>query len=79
MARKHEFSHSTVHHHKDGSHTVHHHHESNPKMDVEHAVPDHDGMMDSMQQHLSPEMAGGGGGAEEAMEAGAPGAGGGAA
>jgi hypothetical protein len=73
MAKKHEYSHSTIHHHHDGSHTIHHHHESgDPKKDVEHAVMDHDGMMDSMQQHL-----GGGAGepAEEAMEAGAGGGG----
>jgi hypothetical protein len=72
MAKKHEFSHSTVHHHKDGSHTMHHHHESDPKKDVEHAVADHQGMMDSMQQNLGPQAAGEGGG-EEAMEAGAAG------
>jgi len=68
MAKKHEYSHTTVHHHHDGSHTIHHHHREDPKKDMEHAVMDHDGMMDSMQQHL-----GGGAGepAEEAMEAGA--------
>lgn len=72
---KHEFSHTTVHHYHDGSHKVHHHHKSDPTRDVEHAVENHEGMMDSMQQNLSPEMAGGGG-AEEAMEAGAAGGGG---
>jgi hypothetical protein len=76
MKRHHGFTHTTVHHHKDGSHTVHHHHEKGPEHDVEHAVADHDGMMDSMHEHLSPEMAGGEGGAEEAMEAGASGGGG---
>jgi hypothetical protein len=53
MAKKsHEFSYTTVHHHKDNSHTVHHHHESDPAKDIEHAVADHDGMMDSMQSNL---------------------------
>lgn len=69
--RHHGFHSTTVHHHKDGSHTVHHHH-MEPEKDMEHAVADHDGMMDSMHQNLAPEMGGGG---EEAAEAGAvPGA-----
>jgi hypothetical protein len=77
--KHHGFSHTTVHHFKDGSGHTHHHHESDSKKDVEYAHMDHDGMMDGMHQNLSPQMAGGGeGGAEEAMEAGAPGAGGGA-
>lgn len=59
MAKKHQFSHSTIHHHKDGSHTVHHHHHEDPKKDVEHAVADDPGMMASMEQNL-------GGGAEGA-------------
>ena len=70
--KHHEFSHSTVHHHKDGSHTMHHHHEKDAAKDVEHAVADHDGMMESMQNHLAPPEPGEGGG-EEAMEAGAAG------
>jgi hypothetical protein len=71
---KHKFHSTTIKHHKDGSHTVHHHH-MNPEHDVEHAVADHDGMMDSMQQNLGGGPQGAGGG-EEAMEAGAaPGAG----
>ena len=71
---KHGFHSTTVKHHKDGSHTVHHHHED-PAKDIEHVVADHDGMMDSMQQHLGPEMAqGGDGGGEEAAAAGAAGA-----
>ena len=53
--RKHEFSSSTVHHHKDGSNTMHHHHESDPKKDMEYAVPDHDSMMEGMQQNLGGE------------------------
>jgi len=52
MAKKHEFSHSTVHHHKDGSHTVMHHHRKDPEKSMEYAVPDHDGMMDGMQSNL---------------------------
>ena len=48
---KHGFHSTTVKHHKDGSHTVHHHH-MDPEKDIEHAVADHNGMMDSMQQHL---------------------------
>ena len=67
--RKHSFSHTTTHHHEDGSNTIKHHHKSDPMKDMEYAVPDHDGMMDSMQQHLSPEMNQG----EEAAEAGAAG------
>ena len=50
--KKHEFSHTTVHHYKDGSGTTHHHHHSDPKKDVEYAHLDHDGMMDGMQQNL---------------------------
>jgi hypothetical protein len=67
---KHKFHSTEIKHHKDGSHTVHHRHED-PAKDVEHAVADHDGMMDSMQNNL------GGGAGEEAPEA-APGAAGGA-
>ena len=66
--KHHEFSHTTVHHHKDGSHTMKHHHQSNPEKDMEYAVPGHDEMMDGMQSNLAPQ-----GGAEEAQEAGAAG------
>jgi hypothetical protein len=70
--KKHEYSHTTVHHHKDGSHTMKHHHESgDPKKDLEYAVQGHDEMMDGMQHNLSGE-----GGGEEAAEAGAGGGGG---
>jgi len=68
----HGFKETHVKHHKDGSHTVHHMHED-PAKDIEHAVADHDGMMESMQNNL-----GGGGGEEEAapgMAGGAPAAG----
>ena len=68
MAKKHEYSHTTVHHHKDGSHTMKHHHENDSAKDMEYAVPDHDSMMDGMQQNI-----GGEGAAEPA-----PGAAGGA-
>lgn len=64
---KHHFSHTTVHHHKDGSHTIHHHHKEDPQKDVEHAVNDHDGMMDSMQENL-----GGGAAPAEPAAAAAP-------
>lgn len=51
---------------------MHHHHESGEsKKDMEYAVPDHDGMMDGMQQNI-----GGGAGAAEAEPE--PGAAGGA-
>ena len=64
---KHEFSHTTVHHHHDDSHTIKHHHRTDPMKDVEQAVNDHDGMIDSMQQNLGggavePEPAPGGAG-----------------
>lgn len=76
--KHHEYSHTTIHHHHDGSHTIKHHHHSGDEMKhKEYAVLDHDGMMDGMHQNLGPEMAGAGGGAEEAAEAGAAGAGGG--
>lgn len=79
MAKKeHEFGSTTIHHHKDGSNTHHHHHESgDPTKDKEYATLDHSGMMDALEQNLG----GGatpaaGGGAGEAMAAGAAGAGG---
>lgn len=50
--KKHSYSHTHIEHHKDGSHTVHHQHESDMKKDVKHAVPDLDGMHDSMEEHL---------------------------
>jgi hypothetical protein len=54
---KHGFHHTEIHHHGDGSHTIHHHHVE-PEKSVSHAVPDHDSMMDSMQQHLGEAPAG---------------------
>ena len=69
--RHHGFHSTTVHHHKDGSHTVHHHH-MEPEKDMEHAVADHDGMMDSMQENLGPEAAEAGGGAPGAPGGAAP-------
>jgi hypothetical protein len=50
----HGFKETNIKHHKDGSHTMHHMHED-PAKDVEHAVPDHAGMMDSMEQNLGPQ------------------------
>ncbi len=52
--KHHQFSHTHIEHHKDGSHTVHHVHESGDgKMDVKGAVSDHDGLMDHMMDHTS--------------------------
>lgn len=48
---KHGFHKTEIEHHSDGSHTIHHYH-IEPEKSVHHAVPDHDAMMDSMQQHL---------------------------
>jgi hypothetical protein len=48
---KHGFHKTEIHHHGDGSHTIHHHHVE-PEKSISHAVPDHDSMMDSMQEHL---------------------------
>ena len=49
----HGFTHSTVHHHADGSHTIQHHHHEGPHKDVHHAVSNHDQMIDSMMDHTS--------------------------
>jgi len=49
----HGFTHTTVHHHADGSHTIQHHHHEGPHKDIHHAVADHDGMIDSMMDHTS--------------------------
>lgn len=49
---KHEFSHSTIRHFKDGSHSLHHHHESDKTKDVKHAVATDDAMHDSLHQHV---------------------------
>lgn len=58
-SEKHQFSHTHIEHHKDGSHTVHHQHESgDAKKDIKHAVPDLDGAHDSMEEHLGQPNAG---------------------
>jgi hypothetical protein len=67
--KKHEYSHTTVQHHSDGSQTKTHHHESgDPKMDMTSAHPDLESAMGDMQAQL-------GGGTQpapaEAEEAGA--------
>jgi hypothetical protein len=50
--KKHEFTHSTVEHHGDGSHTIEHHHKDGAHKNVKHAVHNLDGVHDSMQDHL---------------------------
>lgn len=59
--KKHEFSHSVVEHHDDGSHTIHHIHKKHgyvhttPKRDgdVKGSAGDHDQLMDHMMDHTS--------------------------
>jgi hypothetical protein len=59
--KKHNFSHTVVEHHDDGSHTVHHIHKKHghshdvPKRegDVKGAAGDHDSMMDHIMDHTS--------------------------
>jgi hypothetical protein len=78
--RKHNFSHTVVEHHEDGSHTVHHVHKKHnfagPEKrdgDVKGAAMDHDGMMDHVMDHTSQMNPGEGNNeANEAMQA-APG------
>lgn len=55
--KKHNFSHTHVELHNDGSASIHHVHETDPKKDVKHAVADMDGVHDSFQTHLNPEEA----------------------
>jgi hypothetical protein len=63
----HGFTHTTIHHHHDGSHTVHHHH-IQPEKHVHHAVPDLEGVHQSLHDHLG----GTAEGVEGAMEAPVP-------
>ncbi len=56
MSKKHKFSHTEVEYMDDGSGTAHHVHESDPTKDVKHAFGDLDGLHDSIQEHLNPEM-----------------------
>lgn len=53
--KKHKFSDTHVDIHHDGSATIRHIHESDPSQNVEHAVPDLDGIHDSFEEHLNPE------------------------
>lgn len=50
--KHHKFHHTSIEHHKDGSHTIHHQHEDGAEHDVKHAVGNLDGAHDSMQDHL---------------------------
>jgi hypothetical protein len=50
--KHHKFHHTHIEHHEDGSATIHHQHEAGPEHDVKHAVPDLDGVHDSIEQHL---------------------------
>lgn len=61
---KHGFHKTEIHHHHDGSHTVHHHH-MEPEKSISHAVPDLEGVHQSLHDNL-------GEGAPEAMPQGAP-------
>lgn len=59
--RKHNFSHTVVEHHADGSHTIHHINAKHGHVhdvplrdgDVRGAAGDHDSMMDHMMDHTS--------------------------
>lgn len=59
--KKHEFSHSVVEHHDDGTKTIHHIHKKHGHKhdvptrdgDVKGAVGGHDAMMDHMMDHTS--------------------------
>ena len=51
-AGHHNFKHTHIEHHSDGSHTVHHADADSPAHDVKHAVADIDGVHDSMEDHV---------------------------
>ena len=61
IMRKHNFSHTVIEHHEDGSHTIHHIHKKHghvhdvPKRDgdVKGAAADHDSMLDHVMDHTS--------------------------
>lgn len=53
--KKHEYTHSTIKHHHDGSRTVTHHH-PDPAKSIEHAVPDLAGAQESLEQHAAGPM-----------------------
>jgi hypothetical protein len=52
--KKHNFKHTHVEHHNDGSATVEHHHHEGAHKNVKHAVHNLDGIHDSMEDHLNP-------------------------
>ena len=55
--KAHGFKHTNVEHHADGSITVHHVHKDGMHKDVRHAVANLDGLHDSMEDNLNPEVA----------------------
>lgn len=52
-APSHGFHKTEIHHHHDGSHTIHHHH-MEPEKSISHAVPDLEGVHQSMHENLAP-------------------------
>lgn len=50
--KKHEFTHSSIEHHGDGSHTIEHHHKDGAHKNVKHAAMNLDHVHDSLQDHL---------------------------
>ena len=50
--KHHEFTHSTIEHHGDGSHTIEHHHKDGAHKNVKHAAMNLDHVHDSLQDHL---------------------------
>lgn len=65
--KKHSYSHTTIHHHTDGSHTMKHHHESDPTQDMSSAKPDLAGVQSQLESVLG--RAGAGAPAGEAAPA----------
>ena len=61
---KHGFHKTEIHHHHDGSHTIHHHH-MEPEKSISKAVPDLEGVHQSLHENLAPPEA-------EAMPGAAP-------
>ena len=54
MKKRHNFTHTHIELHDDGSATIHHQH-MDPSKDVKHAASDLDGIHDSLQEHLNPD------------------------
>jgi len=48
----HGFHRTEIHHHHDGSHTIHHHH-VNPEKSIPKAVPDLEGVHESLHDNLA--------------------------